>query len=110
MELAAQEMLIYVGLILGVLIAGLYMYRKDILFLLKKEETNGVIVNWMAGSEKGKKYFYPMIEFSPDGISNITFRAEERCEGTPLYAPGTKVIIKYLPTDPEYRKVVYPKG
>jgi hypothetical protein len=69
---------------------------------------NGKIVNWMSAVVGGKRYFYPMIEFTPEGYERQLFRAEDRCEGEPMYQPGTEVIVKYLPTDPEYRKVIYP--
>lgn len=108
MELSPTELLIYISLVAAIIIAGFLMYRKDILFLFRKKKTEGQIINWMASNEKGKKYFYPMIEFQPEGLNRIVFRADERCEGEPLYAPGTKVIIYYLPQDIEFRKVVYP--
>jgi hypothetical protein len=108
METTVNDILVYVGFGLLLVALVIFLYRKDVAYLFRKQETEGVIVNWMAATEKGVKYFYPMIEFSPDGLTQKTFRAEERCEGQPLYPPGTKVKIFYLPTDPEHRKVIYP--
>ncbi len=107
--MSMDELLMYVGIIAAVLIIGLMMYRKEIIFVFRKKEVSGVIVNWMSASEKGKKYFYPMIEFETPEHGKITFRADERCEGAPMYERGTQVVIKYLPTDAEFRKVIYPK-
>jgi hypothetical protein len=108
METTLNDILIYIGFAIVIVAGAIFLYRRDIKYFFNKRETVGTIINWMAASEKGKRYFYPMIEFSPDGITQQTFRADERCEGQPLYAPGTKVKIKFLPSDPEYRKVIYP--
>lgn len=104
-----KEMIIYLSVALGVLITGLYLYRKEILFIFKKKEAEGTIVNWMSSTEKGKRYYYPLIEFVTEDRGSFTFRADERCEGSPMFEPGTKVVVKYLPNDPEFRKVVYPQ-
>ncbi len=109
-ELTTQELLIYSGIIVAVIATGFFMYCKEILFLFRKKETQGIIVNWMSATEKGKRYFYPMIEFETAEFGKITFRADERCENNPLYAQGTVVKIFYLPTDSEMRKVVYPSA
>jgi hypothetical protein len=108
MEITPKDILVYVGFAILIIALILFLYRKDILYTFKKKKTEGVIVNWMAASEKGIRYYYPMIEFSPDGITQQTFRAEERCEGQPMFPPGTRVTVFYLPADTEYRKVVYP--
>jgi hypothetical protein len=108
MDTSVNDILIYVGFALLLIGGAMLLYRKDILFLLKKKETDGIIVNWMSAVEKGVRYYYPMIEFSPDGITRKTFRAEERCENQPMFSPGTKVKILFLPSDPEFRKVIYP--
>lgn len=109
MEITSQETLIYTGIIVAVIVVGLLMYQKEILFLFRKKETKGVIVNWMSSVEKGKKFYYPMIEFEIPERGKITFRADDRCENKPLYERGTAVIIRYLPSDIEFRKVIYPK-
>lgn len=103
-----QELLLTIGAVLVVLVVGYAKFRYDIMFLFSKKETEGTITNWMSAMDDGKRYFYPMIEFYTAENNKITFRAEERSEGTPMYEPGTKVIIKYLPQKPDVRKVVYP--
>lgn len=103
-----SEQYVYAGLIVALVIGIYYWYRKDIAFIFSKKETEGIIVNWMTATEKGQRYFYPVIEFVPEGKNKISFRADERCEGQPLYDPGTMVRVLYLPNDPEFRKVVYP--
>ncbi len=108
METTFNDVLIYISFAILIVAVVIFSYRKDLLFLFKKQQTEGTIVNWMASTEKGKRYYYPMIEFSSDGLSNKIFRAEERCEGEPMYPPGTKVRIYYLQSDVEYRKVIYP--
>ena len=89
-------------------IAGAFLFRSEILFLLRHKETEGTIVNWLKAKQKGKDFFYPLIVFNDENEKPIQFRAEERCEGSPMYPPGTKVIIKYVPGNPEFRKVKYP--
>jgi len=108
MEQALFEKLLYTFIILAVTATGLFLYRKEIVFFLRAKKSNGKIVNWMSAVVGGKRYFYPMIEFTPEGYERQLFRAEDRCEGEPMYQPGTEVIVKYLPTDLEYRKVIYP--
>jgi hypothetical protein len=103
------EKWIYTGVILFVAGIGLYMYRKEIRFMFRSKTVNGKIVNWMSAVQKGKKVFYPLIEFTPEGGVPIRFRAEEHSEGEPMYAQGTEVQIRYLDTDVEHRKVIYPK-
>ncbi len=103
-----SEALIYSGTALVVLIVGYIKFRYEILFMFRKQETEGVITNWMATSQEGKRYFYPMIDFQLEDGQRITFRAEERSEGKPMYAPGTKVKIQYLAQKPTIRKVIYP--
>jgi len=109
MDNAAFEKLLYIGVIIAVTAVGLVLYRKEILFYLKGKQAPGKIVNWMSAVVGGKRYFYPMVEFTPPGFETRRFRAEDRCEGEPLYAPGTEVTVKYLESDLEFRKVIYPK-
>jgi len=90
------------------LIAGIFLFREEILFLLRHKKTEGTIVNWLKARQKGKEYYYPLITFNNDEGKSIQFRAEERCENAPLYPPGTKVLIKFLPGNQELRKVKYP--
>ena len=108
MDITPQEYLLYIGIVVVVLIVGLFLYRKEIRFLFKRKEAKGMIINWMATNEKGVKYFYPMIKFETPNYGEITFRADDRCVGKPLFDPGTVVVVRYLDTDIEYRKVIYP--
>ncbi len=109
MEDGLFETLLYIFIIAVVAATGLVLYRKEITFLLKAKTCEGKIVNWMSAVIGGKRFYYPMIEYTPEGFERKLFRAEDRCEGEPLYEPGTSVIIKYLQSDIEYRKVIYPK-
>ena len=109
MDNAAFEKLLYVGVIIAVTAVGLILYRKEILFYFKGKQISGKIVNWMSAVVGGKRYYYPMIEFTPPGFEPQLFRAEDRCEGQPLFEPGTEVTVKYLESDLEFRKVIYPK-
>ena len=93
-KLTTTEILIYAGIVILVIATGLFMYRKEILFSLRKKETTGKIV--------------PMVEFETSEFGKVTFRAEERCENKPMFPPGTDVKIYYLSTDKEQRKVEYP--
>ncbi len=109
MEQALFEKLLYTFIILAVAITGMVLYSKEIKFLFRAKKSRGKIVNWMSAVIGGKRYYYPMIEFTPDGFERQLFRAEDRCAGEPMYEPGTEVTVKYLESDLEFRKVVYPK-
>ena len=109
MEQSLFETLLYSFIILAVSVTGMILYRKEIMFLLRGKKCKGRIVNWMSAVVGGKRYYYPMIEFTPEGFERQLFRAEDRCEGEPMFQPGTEVVVKYLPSDLEYRKVIYPK-
>jgi len=109
MEQSLFETLLYSFIILAVSVTGMILYRKEIMFLLRGKKCQGRIVNWMSAVVGGKRYYYPMIEFTPEGFERQLFRAEDRCEGEPMFQPGTEVVVKYLPSDLEYRKVIYPK-
>jgi hypothetical protein len=98
---------LYVLIVLS-LIAGVFLFRSEILFLLRHKKTEGTIVNWLKAKQKGKDFFYPLIAFDDENGTPIQFRAEERCEGSPMYPPGTKVTIKYISGNQEFRKVKYP--
>jgi hypothetical protein len=101
------ELWIYI-LIAFSLIAGIFLFREEMRFLLHHKKTEGTIVNWLKAKQKGKEFFYPLISFNDENGKPIQFRAEERCEGAPMYPPGTKVIIKYISGNQELRKVKYP--
>jgi len=103
-----EDWMVYVLIAVVAIGTGLWLYRKEITFSYRKKEARGIITNWMSTTEKGKRYFYPMIEFETAENGKITFRADDRCEGKPIYDPGTAVTVRYLPGDVEMRKVVYP--
>jgi hypothetical protein len=109
MDQALFEKLLYTFIIMAVSITGMILYRKEINFLLRAKKCPGKIVNWMSAVIGGKRFYYPMIEFTPDGFERQLFRAEDRCAEEPIYEPGTDVTVKYLESDLEYRKVIYPK-
>jgi len=86
----------------------LWRFRDELTFSRRAKETDGVISNWFKMREKGKDFFYPLIDFTPEGGQRTSFRAEERSEGQPMYPPGTGVRVKYLPGNPKQVKVIYP--
>ena len=88
---------------------GIYLFKDTFRFALKSEKTSGRIVNWMSASEKGKKYFYPVIEYTPQGGETMRVRTEDRCESEPMYAVGTSVVVKYDPSNFKTIRVEYPK-
>jgi hypothetical protein len=88
----------------------LFKFRLEIKLRRKGIMADGVIVNWMSASEAGSKYCYPLIYFVTASGKEIKFRADERCEGEPLYPIGTKVRIKYLNSQPDVREVQYPNA
>jgi hypothetical protein len=102
------EFIPYTILILTVLGIGLWMYKDELRFHFKSKSTKGIIVNWMSATQSGKKYFYPVVEFQPDGGTKQRFRADDRCEGAPLYEQGTEVQVKYDPQNFTKIKVQYP--
>jgi hypothetical protein len=85
-----------------------WKFKSQLLFPYQSNQTTGVITNWMAMSEGGKRYYYPLIEFTTLDGQVVKFRAEERSEGAPLYEPGTQVSIRYHKQDPKFVKVKYP--
>lgn len=85
-----------------------WKFSKAILFPFRSKKVEGVITNWMAMTEKGSRYFYPLIEFTTLKGEVIKMRAEERCEGKPLYEPGTKVVVAYDENEPKFVKIKYP--
>jgi len=103
------ETFLYIAVIVVVAGVGVVMYRKELMFLIKGKKAKGTIVNWMSAEIGGKRYYYPMIEYTPEGFERQLFRAEDRCEGEPLFQPGTEVTVRYLESDLEFRKVIYPQ-
>ncbi len=88
---------------------GFYLFKDTVRFALKSKKTPGRIVNWMSATEKGKKYFYPVIEYTPKGGETLRVRTEDRCENEPLYAVGTEVTVKYDTANFKTIRVEYPK-
>jgi hypothetical protein len=88
---------------------GVYIFKDTVRFALKSEKTPGRIVNWMSATEKGKKYFYPVIEYTPQGSETIRVRTEDRCEKEPIYAVGSAVTVKYDPANFKTIRVEYPR-
>jgi len=97
--------------IVGILLViAIIIWRlNDVLFFsFRAKKVEGVIVNWMQQSVKGKATFYPLIEFTTEAGENIQYRADESCEGAPLYPRGTKVTVSYDPKNPKSTKTKYP--
>ena len=88
---------------------GFYLFKDTVRFALKSQRTPGRIVNWMSTTEKGKKYFYPVIEYTPLGGETMRIRTEDRCEIEPLYPVGSGVNVKYDPSNFKTIRVEYPK-
>lgn len=94
----------------GIVLAFIYWkFREQIFFPINHKKVQGTIVNWMSMNEKGVRYFYPLIEFTTLKGQQMKFRAEERCEGAPLYDIGTQVEVRYLENKPDFIKIRYPK-
>ena len=103
-----EEVLISIAC--AAIIIGVVWYRRDFIFFRwRSVETEGTITNWMSATEKGVRYFYPIIEFRLKNGTAKSFRAEERCANTPMYERGSKVMIRYLEKNPDELKVIFPK-
>ena len=88
---------------------GFYLFKDTVRFALKSQRAPGRIVNWMSATEKGKKFFYPVIEYTPLGGETMRIRTEDRCEIEPLYPVGSSVTVKYDPSNFKTIRVEYPK-
>lgn len=99
----------YTFLVLLSIGIGVYIFKDTVRFALKSQKTSGRIVNWMSATEQGKKYFYPVIEYTPQGSETIRVRTEDRCEKEPVYAVGSAVTVKYDPSNFKTIRVEYPK-
>lgn len=92
------------------IVLGLIWFKRDVFFFRwRASQAEGTIKNWMAATEKGIRYFYPVIEFTLKNGATKSFRADDRCENEPMYAPGTKVIVRYLEKNPDEVKVIFPQ-
>jgi hypothetical protein len=85
-----------------------WKFRDQIFFPFKHKKVKGVITNWMSMNEKGVRYFYPLIEYTTLEGRLVKFRAEERCEGEPMFDPGTEVEVQYIPGNAQLVKIKYP--
>ena len=99
----------YTFLVLLSIGIGVYIFKDTVRFALKSQKTPGRIVNWMSSTEQGKKYFYPVIEYTPVGGETIRVRTTDRCEKEPLYSVGSGVTVKYDPSNFKTIRVEYPK-
>lgn len=99
----------YSIIVLVVLAIGYYIFKEDLIMRFKGLEVEGQIVNWMSTSEKGIKYFYPVIEYTPVGGEKQRLRADDRCEDEPMYEVGTAVKVKHHPKDFRKIQVQYPE-
>ena len=88
---------------------GIYLFKDTVRFAFKSVKTPGRIVNWMSASEKGKRYYYPVIEYTPTDGETLRVRTEDRCEIEPLYTVGTEVTVKYDSANFKTIRVEYPK-
>ena len=88
---------------------GIYLFKDTVRFAFKSVKTPGRIVNWMSASEKGKRYYYPVIEYTPTDGETLRVRTEDRCENEPLYTVGTEVTVKYDSANFKTIRVEYPK-
>lgn len=108
MDFTWHEWLVIIGAVVVLVGYLLWRFKNEITFSFRAKETDGVITNWFKAREKGVDYFYPLIDYVPENASKISFRAEERCEGQPMYPPGTVVKVRYLPNNPRFVKIKYP--
>ncbi len=100
-----------IAIVLGIIVIAILIWRLSpiIFFRFRSIAVSGRITNWMSMKEKGVAYFYPMIEFETLEGRKMNLRADDRCEGRPLYPVGTKITVHYDKKDPKNLKVVYPK-
>ncbi|NNE54697.1 MAG: DUF3592 domain-containing protein [Flavobacteriales bacterium] len=100
------------SIVLGVAVVAILIWRLAPLMFFKLSAISvpGRITNWMSMKEGGKPYFYPMIEFATLDGQSITTRADDRCEGRPIYPVGTKVIVHYHKKDPRNFRIEYPES
>ena len=99
----------YTLLALFSIVIGIYLFKDTVRFAFKSEKAAGRIVNWMSATEKGKKYFYPVIEYTPKGGETIRVRTEDRSKNEPMYSVGPAVTVKYDTSNFKTIRVEYPK-
>lgn len=96
---------------LGLLVLGLifWKFRDEIFFKFRAIAVEGRITNWMSMKDKGVTFYYPLIEFHDLNGNVVNYRANERCEGRPMYPVGTKVVVRYDKKNPKKVKTEYPE-
>ena len=95
---------------IGVLAFLIWRLSPLIFFNMYSVAVKGRITNWMSMKEKGTTYFYPMIEFETADGNMISTRADDRCEGRPMYPVGTSILVRYRKKDPKSFRVDYPEA
>jgi hypothetical protein len=78
-------------------------------FRFRAITVEGRISNWMSMKEKGVAYYYPLIEFNTIEGRHSSYRADDRCEGRPMYPIGTVVKVSYDPKDLKNVRTTYPE-
>lgn len=98
-----------IAIILCVAILGIVLWRLSpiLFFKMRALSVQGKITNWMSMKDKGVTYYYPMIEFTDLNGTNHNYRADERCEGRPLYPIGSNVVVHYDKNNPSNVKTTY---
>jgi hypothetical protein len=101
---------ISVGVGIAIIIFVLWRLSPLIFFRFRAHKAPGRITNWMSMKEKGKTYFYPIIEFETNDGRSLNYRAEERCENRPMYPVGTEVTVLYDRKNPKNARTNYPEA
>ena len=99
------------SIVCGLLVVGFVIWRLSplLFFRFKAQKATGRITNWMSVKENGTVFFYPLIEYTTAAGQVVSYRANERCEGRPMYPVGTVVEVSYLPKDPKDTRTEYPE-
>lgn len=95
---------------LAVAIFILWRLSPIIFFRFRAIHVPGKITNWMSRKEKGVNYFYPMIEFDTLEGTAISMRADDRCEGRPMFPIGTAIEVAYDKKNPKNIRITYPQS
>jgi hypothetical protein len=104
------QITITVVVLVGVGIFIIWRLSPILFFKLRAIEVEGRITNWMSHKEKGVTYYYPLVEFDTLEGEKISFRADEKCEGRPMYPIGTKLKIAYDKKDAKNARITYPSS
>lgn len=102
------QILVIVLVFVGVAIFIIWRLSPIIFFRFRAINVEGSITNWMSNKEKGVTYYYPLVEFNTLEGEKISFRADDRCEGRPMFPIGTKVNIAYDKKNPKNVRTTYP--